>query len=148
MAAHLTASDLPVDDWLCVALADASHAMTARYRELLTPLGLTYPQYILLSWLWQEGEQSVSELADRMGLDRSTLSPLVKRLESAGLVQRERDPEDERRVVVSTTRRGSAMRTRVQHVPAAVGAATGMSVDAQLELATTLRRLTATLSAN
>ena len=99
-----------VDDRLGLALTAASRAMESRYRASLTRLQLTYSQFQVMSVLWEDGSHIVGTLADRLALDVSTISPLLKRLESRGLIVRRRDARDERRVVVSLTERGLALR--------------------------------------
>src|SRR3954462_6505588 len=94
---------LHLDNQLCFALYSASLAMTKLYKPLLDELGLTYPQYLAMLALWQEDGQSVSQLGERLFLDSGTLTPLLKRLETAGLVVRERSVEDERRVHIRLT---------------------------------------------
>src|SRR5262245_14520538 len=107
---------LGTDDWLkldqqfCFALYSTSLAMTKVYKPILSELGLTYPQYLVMLVLWEHGELAISELGARLTLDSGTLTPLLKRLESAGLVLRERDAKDERRVLVSLTESGRALR--------------------------------------
>jgi DNA-binding MarR family transcriptional regulator len=97
---------LPVDRQLCFALYSASRAMTAAYRPILTELNLTYPQYLVLLVLWEEGRVTVGRLGDRLHLDSGTLSPLLKRLEANGFVRRERSLDDERLVDVMLTPAG------------------------------------------
>ncbi|MFJ5383249.1 MarR family winged helix-turn-helix transcriptional regulator, partial [Cupriavidus sp. CER94] len=92
---------LQLDQQLCFALYSTSLAMTKLYKPILGELGLTYPQYLVMLVLWEHDEVSVSELGGRLTLDSGTLTPLLKRLESAGFVRRGRDAEDERRVLVS-----------------------------------------------
>ncbi len=101
-------TSLRLDDRLCLALYTASRAMTARYRPLLDDLGLTYPQYLVLVLLWEEGPRSVGQVGSRLSLESSTLSPLLKRLEAIGLLTRRRDPRDERAVTVGSRRRAGA----------------------------------------
>ena len=100
---------LPLDSQLCFSLYAASMAVNRTYKPLLDGLGLTYPQYLVLSTLWEQGELAVSAIADRLSLESSTITPLVKRLESAGFVTRERNPKDERQVIVSLTAKGRSM---------------------------------------
>lgn len=128
----VTAADprTPVlDEQICFALYSASRAITARYRDLLDPLGLTYPQYLVLLVLWESGTVSVTGLGDRLNLDSGTLSPLLRRMESAGLINRNRLPEDERRVQVSLTESGSSLRRHAANVNDLVCAATGVELD-------------------
>ncbi|WP_189935332.1 MarR family winged helix-turn-helix transcriptional regulator [Streptomyces aurantiogriseus] len=115
---------LLLDQQLCFALYAAQRAVTAAYRPLLDELGLTYPQYLVLLVLWERGETTVKELAAALRLDYGTMSPLLKRLESAGLVRRERSARDERSVLVACTGRGEELRGRAARVPGALLAAT------------------------
>ncbi|MEW2811639.1 MarR family transcriptional regulator [Streptomyces massasporeus] len=116
---------LLLDEQLCFALYAAQRAVTAAYRPLLDELGLTYPQYLVLLVLWERGETTVKELAAALRLDYGTVSPLLKRLESAGLVRRERSARDERSVLVAVTGRGEELRERAGPVPGALLTATG-----------------------
>jgi DNA-binding MarR family transcriptional regulator len=138
---------LRLDDQLCFALYAASRAVTAAYRPLLAELDLTYPQYLVMLVLWERGSGTVKELGDALELDYGTLSPLLKRLEAAGLVRRERRPEDERSVRVALTPAGAALRDRAAAVPPAIGAAMGLAPAEATELRAALRRLTASVHA-
>ncbi len=129
---------LQLDHQLCFALYSASLAMTKLYKPLLDPLGLTYPQYLVMLALWQDDGLSVSELGERLQLDSGTLTPLLKRLEAAGSVQRLRDAEDERRVRLQLTAAGRALKARARAVPEAVACASGCRLD---ELAALTARL-------
>ena len=111
---------LQLDHQLCFALYSASLAMNRLYRELLAGLGLTYPQYLVMLVLWKRDRLRVSEIGARLFLDSATLTPLLKRLEKAGLVTRTRDAEDERSVLVTLTAAGCAMRHRAREVPSRV----------------------------
>ncbi len=117
-----------LDDQICFALYSASRALTARYRELLDPLGVTYPQYLVLMVLWEAGDSTVSGLGERLRLDSGTLSPLLRRLEKADLISRTRRADDERSVRVSLTGRGSALRLQAATIPERICAATGMDL--------------------
>jgi DNA-binding MarR family transcriptional regulator len=108
---------LQLDDQLCFALYSASRAMTRAYAPLLEPLGLTYPQYLVLVVLWDGDGLSVHELGDRLGLDSGTLTPLLKRLERQGVVERRRSSEDERVVRIHLTASGRGLRARARKVP-------------------------------
>jgi len=119
---------LQLDRQLCFALYSASHAMTRVYRPLLEPLGLTYPQYLVLLVLWEQDDRTLSDLGERLGLDSGTLTPLVKRLEAQGLLRRQRDAADERRVRVQLLDAGRALRGPARGVPQALAAATGCSL--------------------
>jgi DNA-binding MarR family transcriptional regulator len=142
-----TPDGLGLDDQLCFALYAASRAVTAAYRPLLAELDLTYPQYLVMLVLWERGSGTVKELGDALELDYGTLSPLLKRLEAAGLVRRERRPEDERSVRVALTDGGAALRDRATAVPPAIGAAMGLDAAEATELRAALRRLTASVQA-
>ena len=106
-----------VDSLVCFALYAASRTTTQAYRVLLDPWDLTYPQYLALVTLWNDGDQTVSGLGDALQLDSGTLSPMLARMEAAGYVTRERRADDERVVTVSLTPRGRAMREDLAHVP-------------------------------
>jgi DNA-binding MarR family transcriptional regulator len=132
---------LRLDHQLCFALYSSSLAMTKLYKPLLEPLGLTYPQYLAMLVLWEGDGITVSQLGERLQLDSGTLTPLLKRLEAAGLVQRLRDSADERRVLLQLTRRGRALRHQAQTVPAAVACAAGCELDELVSLTTRLKAL-------
>ena len=129
---------LKLDHQLCFALYSSSLAMTKLYKPLLEPLGLTYPQYLAMLVLWEGDGVTVSELGQRLQLDSGTLTPLLKRLESTGLLQRRRDSADERRVLVLLTPAGRALKSRAAKVPPQVACAAGCSID---ELAALTQRL-------
>jgi len=135
------AHGLALDSQLCFALYAASMAMTKRYKPLLAPLGLTYPQYIVLLVLWEGDGITVSQLGERLQLDSGTLTPLLKRLESAGHLQRLRDAADERRVLLHLTPAGRALRVRAAAVPPAIGRAVGCGLDEVSRLTARLHRL-------
>ena len=139
------ASRFSLDQQLCFALYAASRAMTGCYRPQLDRLGLTYPQYLVLLVLWENGETTVSGLGAALNLESGTLSPLLKRLEANGLISRNRAVDDERSVRVSLTRAGDELRASVATVQDHVERATGMSRDELVALRETLRRLTAHL---
>jgi DNA-binding MarR family transcriptional regulator len=123
---------LKLDSQLCFALYSASLAMTRLYRELLTELDLTYPQYLVMLVLWERDRLRVSDVGDRLHLDSATLTPLLKRLEQSGLVNRTRSAEDERSVIVTLTEEGRALRSRAAAVPGKVERAsclTGQQID-------------------
>lgn len=108
---------LALDDQLCFALYAASRAMTARYRPVLDEIGLTYPQYLVMIVLWDQGPCTVSRLGARLRLDSGTLSPLLKRLEARGVIARTRRTDDERSVDVTLTDAGVALQERAEKVP-------------------------------
>ncbi|MCK0174455.1 MULTISPECIES: MarR family winged helix-turn-helix transcriptional regulator [Mycobacteriaceae] len=138
---------LRLDQHLCFALYSATRAMTAAYRPVLTELNLTYPQYLVLLVLWEEGPVTVSRLGERLHLDSGTLSPLLKRLEANGFLERHRSRSDERQVEVVLTAAGRALEERAQCIPEQLFAATGMSVADAEELRDAVRQLSDVLSA-
>jgi len=125
-ASSAEADQLLLDRQLCFPLYAASRAVTAQYAPLLAELGLTYPQYLVMLVLWEQSPVSVGELGERLRLDSGTLSPLLKRLQAAGLVDRRRDSADERRVLVALTEPGAQLRERAAHIPAALAASLGL----------------------
>jgi MarR family transcriptional regulator, organic hydroperoxide resistance regulator len=108
---------LLLDNQLCFALYSTSLAMTKLYKPLLETLGLTYPQYLVMLVLWERDGLMVSELGERLFLDSGTLTPLLKRLESASLIARIRDMQDERRVHITLTAAGRALKTQAAEIP-------------------------------
>jgi DNA-binding MarR family transcriptional regulator len=127
--------ELELDNQLCFAMYDASRAMVRAYGPLLAERGLTYPQYITMLALWEADiPVSVGDLGARLHLDSGTLSPLIKRLEHAGLVDRRRDPADERRVLISLAAKGRALRRRACDVPARLAERFGLDADAATKL--------------
>ncbi|NEA86794.1 MarR family transcriptional regulator [Streptomyces sp. SID7958] len=143
----------PQDDWLrldqqiCFSLHAASRAFNGLYRVALKDLGLTYPQYLVMLALWEHGTLPVKKLGEHLRLDSGTLSPLLKRLEAAGLVVRERSARDERSVEVRPTAEGTALRERALRVPRRITAATGFDLDEIRDLRARLDSLTAALDA-
>lgn len=109
-----------LDNQVCFALYSTSLAMTKLYKPLLDAIGLTYPQYLVMLVLWEQDGPTVSELGERLFLDSGTLTPLLKRLEASCLVARQRDPQDERRVRITLTPQGRALRDDAESVPACV----------------------------
>ncbi|MFE2940045.1 MarR family winged helix-turn-helix transcriptional regulator [Streptomyces sp. NPDC059255] len=138
---------LRLDRQICFSLNAASRAFGGLYRVLLKDLGLTYPQYLVLLVLWEHGTLPVKEVGAHLRLDSGTLSPLLKRMEGAGLVRRERDARDERSVRVHLTERGTALRERALSVPRRIAAATGFGLDEIDDLRSRLDRLTRALDA-
>ncbi|MEU5286797.1 MarR family transcriptional regulator [Streptomyces sp. NPDC020755] len=136
---------LRLDHQVCFSLHAASRAFGGFYRQALKDLGLTYSQYLVMLVLWEHGPQPVKGIGDRLQLDSGTLSPLLKRLETAGLVRRERSREDERSVLIDLTDEGAGLRERALSVPRGVLDATGLSMDEVLGLQNVLGRLTAAL---
>ncbi len=129
---------LALDHQLCFALYSASLAMTKAYRPLLGPLGLTYPQYLVMLALWECDGISVSALGQRLRLDSGTLTPLLKRLQQQSLLLRERDSADERRVRIHLTAAGQALKSRALAVPEAITCAAACDLQHLRELTQSL----------
>src|SRR6478672_8500450 len=138
---------LLLDNQLCFALYSASLAMTKLYKPLLDELGLTYPQYLVMLVLWEGDGLMVSELGQRLSLDSGTLTPLLKRLEAAGLISRLRDVQDERRVHIHLTAAGRKLKSAAAKVPACVLAASQCSIPELLQITNQLRKLRERLAA-
>lgn len=142
---------LDLDRQLCFALYSASRAMTASYKDLLAELDITYPQYLVMLVLWEEGSESegvtVKRLGERLQLDSGTLSPLLSRLESLGFVSRHRSAEDSRSVIVRPTPEGAAAKNRAECIPGRIGERTQLDPDKLPELLESLRTLTDNLRA-
>ena len=136
---------LRLDQQLCFPLYAAANAIGRAYRPLLEPLGLTYPQYLVMLVLWESAPLSVGELGTRLLLDSGTLTPLLKRLESAGVVRRQRDPEDERRVVIDLKAAGRQLEARARAVPEALACRLLVTPSDALRLQQDLRALLAAL---
>ncbi|MEU5199840.1 MarR family transcriptional regulator [Streptomyces scabiei] len=136
---------LRLDRQICFSLHAASRAFNGVYRVILKDLGITYPQYLVMLVLWERGELPVKKLGEHLRLDSGTLSPLLKRLETAGLVRRERSARDERSVVVRPTEQGTALRERALAVPRRIVSATSFDVDEIRDLRDRLDHLTAAL---
>ncbi|MEM9272990.1 MAG: MarR family transcriptional regulator [Cyanobacteria bacterium P01_F01_bin.143] len=118
---------LQLDEFLCFAIYSASHAMNRLYKPFLTELGLTYPQYISMVVLWEQDDRTVGDLCEKLFLESSTLTPLLKRLEKMGLIERKRDPQDERKVRISLTTDGRELRKKALTIPECIISATGLS---------------------
>ena len=130
-----------LDEQLCFALYAASRALTSRYRPVLSELGLTYPQYLVMLVLWEEDGLTVGALGERLQLDSGTLSPLLKRLQAAGLVRRDRRADDERSVTIHLTDGGRALAGPAREVPRQMAQVIGMEHDEREELRQTLDQL-------
>ena len=132
---------LRLDQQLCFALYASSLAMTKLYKPLLAPLGLTYPQYLVMLVLWERDDRAVHELGELLQLDSGTLTPLLKRLESSGLVSRQRDQTDERRVRIHLTEAGHSLKQAASNIPVSVMCQVGGELDAVVELRERLHAL-------
>ena len=146
--AQSNASDqaLLLDNQLCFALYSASLAMTKLYKPLLEELGLTYPQYLVMLVLWEGDGISVSELGERLFLDSGTLTPLLKRLEAQGQIARLRDVQDERRVRITLTAEGRALRDQAEAIPQCVLQSSQCSIAELTALTAELKQLRDRLS--
>jgi DNA-binding MarR family transcriptional regulator len=136
-----------LDRQLCFALYSGSLVMTKLYKPLLGALGLTYPQYLVLLVLWEGDGIGVGELGERLYLDSGTLTPLLKRMQAAGWLSRDRAADDERRVIVRLTPAGRALRRKAEAVPMQVACATGCKLSELTELTAQLQALRANVSA-
>jgi DNA-binding MarR family transcriptional regulator len=116
----VTLPQLRLDNQLCFLFHRISRELTAAYRPLLADLGLTYPQYLVMLVLWEDDGLGVGEIGERLALDSGTLSPLLRRLEDGGLIQRRREAADERRVTIHLTDAGRALEQRAAGVPGAL----------------------------
>lgn len=123
------AAALLLDHQFCFSVYSTSLALNKLYRKLLAPLGLTYPQYLVMMVLWENDDLTVSDIGRRLSLDSATLTPLLKRMEAQGLVARARAAADERQVIVSLTDAGRALKQRAKKVPESVLCATACSMD-------------------
>ncbi|ODS56907.1 MAG: MarR family transcriptional regulator [Agrobacterium sp. SCN 61-19] len=139
--------ELRLDKQLCFALYGAAHAFTRAYKPLLAPLGLTYPQYVVMMALWEEDDISVKALGEKVGLDSGTLSPLLKRLEQIHYVSRRRDAADERVVFITLTEEGRALKARALEVFSTLGNQIGCDISEIESLRDSLKRLKGHLEA-
>ncbi|MFM0119470.1 MarR family transcriptional regulator [Paraburkholderia sp. RL18-101-BIB-B] len=135
-----------LDEQLCFALYSTSLAMTKAYKPLLDKLGLTYPQYLAMLVLWESDDVTVKDMAARLNLDSATVTPLLKRLETQGLLERVRGVEDERLVYIRLTKAGSALKRQAREVPAEILCATQQRPEFLLRLRDDLTRLRTTLN--
>jgi len=132
---------LPLDGQLCFSLYGALMAVSRTYKPWLDRLGITYPQYLVLSVLWEGDDQTITAIASRLDLEPSTVTPLVKRLELAGHVVRRRNPADERQVKVLLTDQGRGLRAQTKFLTDALFENSGMTVDALVDLNTKIKAL-------
>ena len=128
------AAPIPLDGQLCFSLYGASIAINRAYKPLLDKLGVTYPQYLVLSVLWEGDGQTIGAIAEHLSLEPSTITPLVKRLEQAGFVGRQRNPDDERQVRVRLTAKGRDLRAETGCLSETLLRRSGLTVDAIIAL--------------
>ena len=136
-----TVAPLALDSQLCFALYSTNLALNKVYRKLLKPFDLTYPQYLVMLVLWENDAVTVSEIGERLFLDSATLTPLLKRLESAGFVTRTRAVGDERQVIVALSDRGRALKAKAKVVPEGLFCATGCTLDELLSMKASIEAL-------
>jgi DNA-binding MarR family transcriptional regulator len=132
---------LPLDAQLCFLLYTTTIAINRLYKPMLDSLGVTYPQYLVMSTLWKQDGQMISVIADRLTLEPSTITPLMKRLEAAGFVSRQRNPQDERQVQVFLTAKGKDLRSKVSCLTDALLEKSGMTVEEMIAMNAQVRRL-------
>ena len=134
---------LKLENQVCFALAVASRSVNAVYRPLLEPMGLTHPQYLVMLALWEHNPRSVKNLGEALQLEPATLSPLLKRLESVGLVDRRRNSADERQLEITLTAAGAQLRDTAETIPARIVERLGMGIDQLVELRESLGKIIA-----
>ncbi|WP_337266363.1 MarR family winged helix-turn-helix transcriptional regulator [Oryzifoliimicrobium ureilyticus] len=130
-----------VEKLLCFAVYSTAHAFTRAYKPILDKLGLTYPQYLAMLVLWEKDDMPVKAIGEQLDLDSGTLSPLLKRLEAAGLIVRRRHRDDERQVLVSLTPKGAEMKKEVGPIWSEIGRAVGCDLEDVIALRDTLHRV-------
>lgn len=141
------AQQMTLDHMICFAAYSASQAMNRFYRPILDEMGLTYPQFIVMMVLWEEGQTTMKALSDRLLLESNTLTPLLKKLEAAGLVTRARNKDDERLLDIAATEKGMALKRRGCMAPVELAAATGETLEGIIELQQRLTNLRNKLNA-
>lgn len=122
-------SHLHLSDMVCFAIYSTANALTRAYQPILSKLDLTYPQFLVMLVLWEKDDQTVSEIGGKLNLDSGTLTPLLKRLETAGRIRRRRDPQDERQVRITLTDEGQALREAAESIPEQIFCALGQPLD-------------------
>ena len=137
-----------LDDQLCFALYSTSLAMSKVYRKLLPKLGLTYSQYLVMMVLWEQDGVTVTDIGDRLFLDSATLTPLLKRMETAGLINRTRAASDERQVIITLTKNGDTLRQKAMEMHGEVFCATECELDELIEMKEKLVNLRSKLAKN
>ena len=140
-SSHPANTPLHLDNQLCFALYSANLALNKLYRQLLAPLNLTYPQYLVMLVLWERDDLTVSGIGERLFLDSATLTPLLKRLESAGLLLRQRSRQDERQVAVTLTDAGRALQQKAVSIPESISCAAACDADTMSALKNELEYL-------
>lgn len=136
---------LNINNFLCFSIYAAGLSFNKVYRPLLDKLGLTYLQFLVMVSLWMKDGQSVGELGAQLGLESSTLTPLFKRLEAMGYLSRERNPTDERQVLICLTESGKQLKEQAQSIPMCIAEATGLTLEQFIQLKESLTTLKSTL---
>jgi DNA-binding MarR family transcriptional regulator len=126
--------ELKLENQLCFSVYSAAHAFVQSYKQHLEPMGLTYPQYLVMLLLWEQEGRSVNELGQPLQLDSGTLTPLLKRMEKAGFVTRQRDPKDERVTRIYLTPHGKSLQDKARAIPAALLCDSGLELDGLIDL--------------
>ncbi|MGM4981796.1 MULTISPECIES: MarR family winged helix-turn-helix transcriptional regulator [Rhizobium] len=139
---------LKLDTFICFALYSANHAMNRLYKPMLDALNLTYPQYLVMVTLWEEDGQTVGRIGEKLFLESSTLTPLLKRLEAAGFIQRIRSKEDERQVLIHLTSEGVALEKKAASIPACILDASDKTLDELMRLKAEITTLREALNKN
>jgi DNA-binding MarR family transcriptional regulator len=132
---------LTLDKFLCFALYSANHAMHGVYKSLLKEVGLTYPQFLALNVLWETNNVPVGTITSKLQLDTNTLTPLLKRLETMGLVTRTRNTKDERQVILKLTRKGRALQKKTEHFSNCILSSTGLTMEDVMDLQSKIMKL-------
>ncbi|ENU80374.1 MarR family winged helix-turn-helix transcriptional regulator [Acinetobacter sp. ANC 3789] len=136
---------LKLDNQLCFAVYSANLAFNQKYRQLLAPLGITYPQYLVMLVLWERDQLTVSEIGKRLYLESSTLTPMLKKLENSGLITRQRSEQDERQVLIGLTEQGAALKQQAQIIPELIQQTSQCDLQTLIELKHQLEQLRAKL---
>lgn len=135
------ANPVSLDQYLCFALYSANHAMHGVYKALLKEAGLTYPQFLAMTVLWENNNVPVGTITAKLQLDTNTLTPLLKRLEAMGLVTRTRNPKDERQVILKLTRKGRALQKKTEHFSTCILSSTGLKLEEVMTLQSKIMQL-------
>lgn len=136
---------LKLDNQLCFTVYSANLAFNQKYRQLLAPLGITYPQYLVMLVLWEQDRVTVSEIGKRLYLESSTLTPMLKKLEKSELITRQRSDQDERQVLIGLTKQGLALKQQAQMIPELIQQTSQCDLQTLIELKHQLEQLRATL---
>ncbi|WP_420332628.1 MarR family winged helix-turn-helix transcriptional regulator [Roseibium sp.] len=136
-----TSTPLPLDKYICFALYSANHAMHSVYKDLLKDVGLTYPQFLAMTVLWEKNNVPVGAITSKLQLDTNTLTPLLKRLETMGLITRTRNSKDERQVILKLTRKGRALQKKTEDFSTCILSSTGISMEDVMDLQSRIMKL-------